>query len=324
MNMAAFAWIDTRSDFPEGHFEIDLPPAMRPVDRPVVIPSAEDSPVSVARFRTDSGPRLEIEVVGLFLRREIAPADMLEVLLRDYEIVERRRVASEGGDHLEALTRKVGDYPYLSRWRTVKDGGTYGGRLYLIEARAAEDDFRAADVELARAIASFRLTHPTPWPFFEQLTLLSRERPNDFALYLPESWKLEIVKEEDEALFLAQLWQVEDSTPLGRITVISTAGVDDPMALLDVYERSLRGRGAEVRWDRREEAASFGGLTRVTEAHGRATLGTARVDLHVHVGSRGAGMFLIGLSGHAREVDPIVHAINERALAIGRATMRTR
>lgn len=322
--------LDDRALALHSHFRIRLPHWMRPVALPAVAPSEEVSPVSMATMRTLSEPRAEIEVIGFHVRREIAPAAFLRPLLADYEILSERSIEALEGEHLDVLTRRTLDTTYLSRWRTVKDGGANGGRLFVLEARTAEAAYPALADDLFAAISSFELLRPSGWPYFERMVSVARAQPADFAIYHPESWRLEVAREDDDGagVFVAHLLSAIEGRSAGRIT-ITCARDATAASLLDVYVRSLRARGASVELGSAVDAPRFGGLERAWTTRGSASLprdGTApgrELAVRVDVGRRGSAWYLLGLMGVGPRVDPLAAASNERALELMRALMRT-
>lgn len=317
-------FIDQRAKDRRAHFTILLPERMRCVGRPVVLPDEEYSPVSVALFRTKEEPRVEVEIVGLFLRREIAPADVLRTLLEGSTLLAERTVPSAGGDLLDALTRHEAPEPYVSRWWTVKDGGAGGGRLYCVQARVAEAHYRQVADELYAAASTFRLLNPTPWDFFEELCSLSRRTPNDFLLFHPLSWQLQVASEPGpERPFVAHLWQRLGGTIAGRISVLSVESLD-PAALFEVYERSIRQHAADIAWEALTPAPAFARGERAFRTRGQARPrdGSPPVDLCVSIVTRGRGAMLLGLASIQPSVDPLAAAMNERALHIVEQTLR--
>lgn len=316
----SFKLTDTRGADPVGHYELLLPERFRPVDLPPGLPSNEDSPVRVALFKTVEGPLAELEITGLYLRREIAPADVLETLLGDERVVVgSRRVPSEGGDQLDVLTRQVADEPYLSRFWTVKDGGANGGRLYVLEARASEADYPAFAEPLSTMLASFRLLNPTPWDYYERLAQLARKTPNDVLCFYPESWQLEEVSDGRDGPFAVSLWQVLGGRLLGRISVVSQRGEESPEAVIERHAASL---GAPVDWAPLEDADPFGGLERGWTRRGRTALGDTMADVRVHVAQGRGATVLLGLAGVPARVDALAAASTRRALDIVRETFR--
>ncbi len=309
---------DTRCDDPRGHYELLMPKGFMPVDKPYVLPSQEHSPCQVALFQTTEPPLLELEITGMFLRREIAPADLLERLLHEHIVLETRRVPSRGGDRLEALTRAIGREPYLSRWWTVKDGGAEGGRLFILEGRAAEPHFEAAADTLTTMLASFRLLEPTPWSYFEELRQLGRKAPNDFVCFYPASWRLEVARDEADG-FAANLWQLMGGRLMGRIAILSERGELSPDEAIARYEATLNG---PVQWADVEDREPFGLLDRAWTRRGRATLEHVVLDLTVHVGRHAGGTVVLALAGLSATIDPLVAATNRRALDLLCETLR--
>ncbi|MGE0788172.1 MAG: hypothetical protein AB7S26_21045 [Sandaracinaceae bacterium] len=309
---------DERGDDPRGHYELLMPEQFRPVDKPFGMPSNEESPVQVSLFQTMEPPLAELEITGMFLRREIAPADMLELLLADQTIVEQRRVPSPGGDLLDALTRVGGERPYYSRWWTVKDGGSDGGRLYVLEARAEEAIYPQVQDQLSTMLASWKLLHPTDWDYFEELRQLARRTPNDFVFFYPASWQIDLKTDEPDEV-MADLWQVMGDKLAGRITVLSRPGQIAPDAAIDRYAESL---GAPVAWTDLEEMAPFGGLERAWTRRGRTHLGEAVADLTVRVGQKGGGTIVFALAGVSASVDAFAYASMRRALDVLTETFR--
>jgi hypothetical protein len=316
--MTMWRFTDTRASDASGHYEIMLPAWMRAIAGPVVVPTRERSPVSVASFRSIEGPPVEIEIIGVFMRREVAPADLLEVLLDRHTMIERRRTTSEEGDQLDAMTRRSGN-AYVSRWHTVKDGGSHGGRVYVLEARAGERTHAERGAELSAALSSFRLLAPTPWPYFEELSSLSR-REQGFVLFHPDSWQLAVVS---EAPFVAHLVQAAGANVLGRMTVVSAAGVD-ASAALEIYDRSLRATGAELHWSATEPTPRFAGLDHAWRARAKARWAASgnSASIDVHLGIKRDRAILLALAGI--DVDPLALAITTRALAIAKETLRVR
>ena len=311
---------DERGPDPVGHYELLLPERFRPVDLPPATPSNLHSPVQVALFQTLGEPLAELEITGIFLRREIAPADVLEALLGPSRtIVESRRVPSPGGDLLDVLTRQVGDVPSLARWWTVKDGGADGGRLYVLEARTAASDYPVFADPFTSMLASFRLLNPTPWDYNERLSQLARKTPNDILCFYPESWQLEEVSDGSDGPFVANLWQVVGDKLLGRLSLVSQRDEESPDALIERHAESL---GAPVSWAPIEDAEPFGGLERGWLRRGRTMLGEAAADVRVYV-TQGRGMtVLLGLAGVPAREDPLAAASMRRAAEIIRETFR--
>lgn len=309
---------DTRCPDEIAHYQILLPERFRMVDRDCRAPSNEHSPVSVSFIRTVDEPRTELEVVGFFLRREIAPADALLAMLQEHTILEERRVPSPGGDLLDVLTRKGGAEPYLSRWWTVKDGGAQGGRLYLLEGRVAESAYPAVADELSAMLGSFRLLNPTPWDYFEQLTSLAQTTPNDLLCFYPESWQLTVASDGSEGPYVAHLWQVLAKQLLGRITIMSMPEAAAPEEVLERYA-SL---GAPVAWEPVQPSEPFGGLETAWTARGTSSLNEASVELSVHIGQRSGGTILLGLAGIPTHVDAMAAGAVRRALEVVHDTLR--
>lgn len=310
---------DTRCPDELGHYRIVLPERFRVVDREARVPTNEHSPVSVALMRTLDEPRTELEIVGLFLRREVAPADVLRALLHEHTILEERRVPSPGGELLDVLTRKVGDEPYLSRWWTVKDGGAGGGRLYVLEGRVAQAAYPAVADELATMLASFQLINPTPWDYFEQLTSLAQKTPNDILCFYPESWQLTVASDGTESPYIAHLWQVLGQQLLGRMTIMSMSGADAPEKALEAYSAT---HGAPIRWDPMEPSAPFGGLDRAWTARGTSSLDDTSVELSAHIGQRSGSTIVLGLAGIPSSVDALAASTLRRALEVVHDTFR--
>lgn len=311
---------DTRCADELGHYRIVLPERFRLVDREVVVPTNDRSPVSVALLRTLDAPRTEVEIVGLFLRREVAPADVLRALLHEHTILEERSVPSPGGERLDALTRKVGDEPYLSRWWTVKDGGAHGGRLYVLEGRVAEAAYPAVAAELSTMLASFQLLHPTPWDYFEQLTSLAQKTPNDILCFYPESWQLTVASDgSDGTPYVAHLWQVLGQQLIGRMTILSTSDAPLPEKALEAYAGT---QGAPIAWGPVEPSAPFGGLESAWTARGTSSLDGASVELRVHIGQRSGTTIVLGLAGIPASVDALAASTLRRALEVVHDTFR--
>lgn len=315
----SFKATDKRGADPVGHYELLLPERFRPVDLPPNVPSGEDSPVRVALFKTVDDPLAELEITGLFLRREIAPADVLTALLSDRDVVDSRRVPSDGGDLLDVLTRDVADEAYLTRWWTVKDGGARGGRLYVLEARASEATYPDVADQLSTMLASFRLLNPTPWDYYEQLSQLARKTPNDILCFYPESWQLEEVSDGSDGPFVANLWQIVGGHLLGRISIVSERGETSPEAVIERHAESL---GAPVSWADIEPGTPFGGLETAWARGGRTTLRDTMADVSVHVAQGRGATVLIGLAGVPARVDALGWASMQRAVDILRETFR--
>ena len=316
----AFKLTDTRGPDPVGHYEVLLPEGFRPVDMPPGTPSSDHSPVCVSHFQTLGEPLAELEITGLFLRREIAPADVLESLLGPNRvIVESRRIPSRGGDLLDVLTRQGGDVRSLARWWTVKDGGAAGGRLYVLEARTAAAHYPAFADQLSTMLASFRLLNPTPWSYNERLSQLARKTPNDILFFYPESWQLEEVSDGSEGPFLANFWQVVGGRLLGRLWVVSERGEEAPEVVIERYAESL---GAPVDWAPIEDAEPFGGLEYGWTRRGRTMLGDTAADVSLRVAQGRGATIVLGLAGVPARVDALAAASMRRALEIVRETFR--
>jgi hypothetical protein len=310
---------DTRCQDELGHYQILLPERFRLVDRECRAPSNQHSPVSVSFIRTIDEPRTELEVIGLFLRREVAPADVLRALLHEHTILEERRVPSPGGELLDVLTRKGGAEPYLSRWWTVKDGGAQGGRLYVLEGRVAEAAYPAVADELSTMLASFRLLHPTPWDYFEQLTSLAQKTPNDILCFYPESWQLTVVSDGSAGPYIAHLWQVLGQQLLGRMTILSMSGAEAPEKAIEAYAGS---QGAPIEWGPVQPSTPFGGLETAWTARGVSSLRDTSVEVSVHIGQRAGATIVLGLAGIPSSVDALAASTLRRALEIAHDTFR--
>jgi len=238
---------------------------------------------------------------------------VLEALLTgEHTILERRRVPSPGGDGLDVLTRSFAGEPHLSRWWTVKDGGSRGGRLHLLEARARErlPAARRFALDDARELPP---AHPTPWDYVERLTSFARKSPNDILCFYPESWQLEV---KSEGPLVAHLWQVLGGRLPGRISLVSLAGGRD--AALEAFAGTLEG---SLGWVRAQVCEPFGRLERAWTRRGRAAPNETAVELDVHIGERGEGAVALGVAALG-EVDPLGRAILRRALEVVRETFR--
>lgn len=309
---------DTRGHDATGHYELLLPLRFRPVDLPPQTPNQETSPARVALFQTLEGPFAEVEITGLFLRREIAPADVLESLLGpDQEVVESRRVPSPGGDQLDVLTRRNGPVPTLTRWWTVKDGGAQGGRVYLLEARARADQYAQVAPELETMLASFRLLNPTDWDYNERLKPFSRRAPNDIVFFYPESWQRR--DETTDGSLIANFAQEIGGRFVGRLTVCSETGEPDAMDRIARYAETL---GAPVDWAPIEEVPAFAGLERGWRRRGRTSMDGAIADVRVEVAQGEGGTHLIAIAGTATREDQLVAATLRRTLQVVRDTYR--
>lgn len=311
---------DRRCADPRGHFEILLPSRYRASDVAPVLPSQADSPAPVALFTSVDAPFAELEIKGLFLRREVAPADVLRALCTRYRTLEQRRVPSPGGDLLDLQTRSLEVEPaYLSRWWTVKDGDANGGRLYLLEARAAPSDYPAVAAELATMLASFRLLHPTKWDYFEKLTSLRQTAPRDVLAFYPESWALEVARDGSDGPMIAHLRQTLAGVPIGRITVLVMAGEHEPAAMQAAYRETL---GGEVEWLETEPSEPFASLERAWTSRGRVSGPESALELTAFLGRRPDATVLLGLAGLSASADPLAAATLRRALEIVRDTLR--
>lgn len=317
----SFKVSDTRGSDPVGHFEIMLPGRFRPVDLPPNTPSNAQSPVRVALYQTVEGPLTQVEITGMFLRREMAPADVLKgVLGAERRTVESRRVPSKGGDLLDALTRQPGaDGPLFARWWTVKDGGANGGRLYLIEARVSERHYAQVEAEIASILASFRLLNPTAWDYNERLSQHTQRTPNNILFFYPESWQLKEVHDGSEGPYVADLWQVVGNRLLGRINVVSQA---DEESVTQVIERHAETLGAPVSWAEREESAPFAGLERAWIQRGRTALNDTFADISVHVAQGNGKTVLLSAAGIPTRADALAAATLQRAREIIQETFR--
>jgi hypothetical protein len=325
--------VETRCASQAWHFCMAVPRGFERVRVPADVPTTDAPQQLLARLVEPLRREAEIEVGGVLLDREVAPADWLRLRLEDLgeTILHERELPSITGPALDVVSVSAGPGPKaVSRRLAFKDGN----RLFVFEGRATADAYAEHAAEFLTAMQTLRPLHPSPWPLAETLSAFARGVPTEFALLYPDSWILTEDPEPSENVSSAQLHHLVHGERVGSITFASVRRTveADPQHLAESYLDELRRVGLDVPpiTLAREPDCAVAARPGLPPASPFDELWTGgdpgalagNVDLRVTVGIRADALYLFGQLGPSRRAAPRLWAIHKRAHALCIERMR--
>lgn len=314
---------ETRCPGPHFDFEIELPPDAVALPRPHQVPSSRRTVATLGAFHRPGPDGFDVIVQAALLDREMAVADWVEIVFpaMGLEIVETLRYPTVAGDACHVLTRSS---ETVSRWRVFKDGGVYGGRVLLVEARAPSERYPSLANELFAAVLSVRLSNPSGFPLAEPLLTFYRHAPVAVQVLYPRSWTAYSNREdESDDVLVASFVHETEGAVLGRMTLIGLRSHEAAHGRLvwDLYARSLRGAGLEVECTPPAPGPPLGNLAPASWTEGVA-IGRdpgeepLRMPVRCGIARSADGWVLAAVMGVAPDPMPIAAAVNARAFEI--------
>jgi hypothetical protein len=310
-------WRETRLADPGYRFVLPLPSGWAPAGEPGRPPGKPGAAAPLAGFASPREPRTEATVSGWHLKRDVAPARFLEVVigLCGEEILERNESDDPGGRVLDVLCRKPVEGGSLAiRRKAIKDGH----RLLILRTLSREADYPGVAARLSTMLNGFRFLEPSGWHCAETLSTLSRRLPGDFLLFFPRSWRIEGSVVARPQLFSVRFRNDLDSETVGVIDLAVVSRDAEPeleRVAEEAHRRLVRG-GLRCTTLPLGPIPPFGPFKAAWGASTEATVDDRPMELYQLIGQRPDAWFVFTLQGPTRKTAADVWVVNRRALEI--------
>lgn len=276
---------------------------------------------SVARFVPSEGLDAEVLVsVGCY-RRDVNPADWLDISwdLAGGVVVRRRDWPTPAGIMADVLVRHtVAGRPSLWRGTILKDRD----RLFRVEARAAEEIYPGLAQDLFVSVASFRLLHPEGRPTAEPLFESSHDAPVVVRFQRLASWDAAPPKADNCGCEL-QVTTHDLGVEVGRITVEVRTPLTGrtPYRLAQECAEHLKNRGFQLRGAPVLPVEPPAGFLAAAIYAPTARHEGREFDSPILLLQHAEALVALSLLGPARRESPEWWAINKRAFEIVRDSL---
>ncbi|RZJ95040.1 MAG: hypothetical protein EOO60_01580 [Hymenobacter sp.] len=181
------------------------------------------------QMKARTGPAVELKVVLVYTQEETSPTDVLLANLAKNEerVLQQRVITQPGGAVPDVLTlRGTPKNEQISRWAVLKNSTpkTGGACLFILCISTAAQDYNAEMANIFyMATNNFKVLHPNPWPYAEQLRTLVRVAPLKIATAFPRSWQQKENPLSNEQFYQIQLTKDYRGQQIGRISLTTLA-----------------------------------------------------------------------------------------------------
>ena len=315
---------ETGVDDPAFRFALPLGMDWTCVGEPGRAPTQPGTASPLAIYSSGGEPRVEVTVSGWLLKRDVAPARFLEIVVEGAaeEILEKRESDAPGGNVLDVLSRQQVEGGRLAIRRTaIKDGA----RLLVLRVMAREADYAGVVGNVSAIVEGFRFLEPKGWHCAESLSTFSLGQPSDFLLFYPESWRMDGSLVARPQVLTARFRNDLGADAVGVIDLAVVSREAEPQLERfagEVFHRLERG-GLRCATLPLAPAAPFGPFDAAWEATTEATVDGRPLELRLVVGRRPDAWFGFALQGPVRKAAADVWAVNRRALEIVSGLMAT-
>lgn len=201
------------------------------------------------QVKSRTGPAAELKVVLVHTQEETSPTDVLLANLAKNEerVLQQRTLAQPGGPVPDVLTiRGTAGNEQISRWTVLKNSTpkTGGACLFILCIGTSAQDYNAEMANIFyMATSNFKLLHPNPWPYAEQLRTLVRVAPLKVATAFPRSWEQQENPLSNEQFYQVHLTKKYQGRQISRISLTTLA--NQTSTGMDHLEQEILGIHAQ-------------------------------------------------------------------------------
>lgn len=278
------------------------------------------------QVKSRTGPDAELRVVLVRAQEEVSPTDVLLANLakNGERILHQRSSPQPGGAIPDVLTiRGASRKEQISRWTVLKNStpGDGGACLFILCISTDAQDYNAEMANIFyMATSHFKVLHPNPWPYAEQLRTLVRVAPVKIATAFPRSWQQQENPLSDEQFYQVQLTRLYRGQQIGRISLTTLANQSETS--VDQLEQEMLSvhaqEGLEFAPAVFHNAILTGGLHNVQEAVSQQLNvdSTFAQERQIVRGQLGPYWLLMESLRFTRQANPEAWAISKRCLEI--------
>ncbi len=186
-------WSNDQHGSPELRFSLAVPGSMKLFQSSDHEPTPRKPLVDLAEFRDQpDSPTMEILVQATAIKEEVALRHYLLTWSKilGEEVIDRRPTKSGNRQPDFLISRSFRDgQTWVARRTAFKVWMGYGAFVVFLTVSCEASRYAELDQTLDTVLKSFKPVETPEHPYAEQLKLLSKRDPFDFATYLPISWE---------------------------------------------------------------------------------------------------------------------------------------